>query len=433
MALRLIAAHGPDADWQQLRSAIETGDLCLLEQILAGRSVVTFVDDHGGTPLMHAVRHNQLAVATFLIEQGANVNAVRADGFTALLLATFFGYRDILQTLVASGANLKANTRFGTSAQTWATARGFYDIADYLRQQQDKLVFAPLKNENQARKHPVIQRNQASELKPAPQPTPPRSIVAQSIAASSPVEIVGEKSKITEGSTTPPIVRRLNDPPEIWDLVHENRTDFHAGSTFLSRIISAKPRTIVFTLAAILILVMGTLAGLGLRNYGKRPTVVEETSASSGPAAETNDAELIKTEGNKDPMPAEPTKTSVSPNENPVVKPEAGEALQPKLESTKSESFGSRSLVTSQRIKRRTRSSATAQEGLRVNDPIPTSDDLDKTSGPQKSQPVESTSNETRATENSPPVKRQTDSTTNSQLITRPFGSRVKPKTIQWP
>src|SRR5687767_10016418 len=253
MALRLIAAHGPDADWQQLRSAIETGDLCELEQILAGRSVINFVDDHGVTPLMHAVRHNQLTVATFLIDHGANVNAVRADGFTALLLATFFGYRDLLHTLVESGANLKANTRFGTSAQTWATARGFYDIAEYLQQQKDKLVFAPIKNENQARKHPVILRNQANEeLKPAPQRTPPRGIVAQSLAANSPVEIVGDKSKITEGSTTPPIVRRLKDPPEIWDLVHENPTDFRAGSTFLSRIISAKPTTIVFTLAAIL-------------------------------------------------------------------------------------------------------------------------------------------------------------------------------------
>jgi uncharacterized protein len=422
MALRLIAAHGPDADWQQLRSAIETGDLCELEQILAGRSVVNFVDDHGVTPLMHAVRHNQLAVARFLIEHGANVNAVRSDGFTALLLATFFGYRDLLQTLVESGANLKANTRFGTSAQTWATARGFYDIAEYLQQQQDKLVFAPFKNENQARKQPVLQRNQANEeLKPAPQTTLPRSIVAQSNAANSPAEIAGEKSKITEDSTTPPIVRRLKNPPEIWDLVNENPTDFHAGSTFLSRIISAKPTTIVFTLAAILILVMGTLAGLALRADRKRSTAVEETSASSGPA-----------EVNRDAIPSEPTQTLASPNENPVVKPEASESLQPKLESTQSESFGSRSLVASQRIKRQARTSATAQGGPRVNDPIPASEDLDKTSGPQKSL-VESTSNETRVTENSPPVKRQTDSTTNSQLITRPFGSRVKPKTIQWP
>lgn len=437
MALQLVATRCKETDWQQLRSVIETGDLRQLGEILANGSVINFAGDHGVTPLMHAVRHNQLAVVRSLIEHGADLNAVRADGFTALLLATFFGYFDVLHVLVENGANLKVNTRYATCAQTWATARGFHDIAQYLQEQQDTYslrVVGPLKADNQVPKRPGVHRDWPNEeLKPGPDDTPARSIVAQAAATPDSAQITDVKSEITERSTPPLIVRRLKDPPEIWDLVHESPNDFHSGSAFLSRIMSAKPKTIGFTLAVILIFFIGTFAGFRLRTEGERSTT-GEIAAPSGSAGGTNAGDaFIKPDIDKGPLPAEQTKSLVSPSENPEVKVEPTESLQPKLESTRSLT-GTRSLVvSSQRMERRQRASATAQEGTRLSDSIPRAEDVDKTSHPQTSQVVEPTSNETRVTENSLPVKKPTHSTTNTQLITRPFGSRVKPKTIQWP
>jgi Ankyrin repeat len=425
MALKLQARHPADGDWQQLRSAIETGDLSQLKRILVDSSMIDFVDQHGVTPLLHAVCHNQRAVVQLLIQHGAEVNAVRSDGFTALLLATFYGHNDILHALVESGANVKVTTRFGTSARTWAIARGFYDIAQYLEQQQDKgkqKFVRPLKNDDQAPKGLNSHRNWSRvELKQARPGTNPGSIVTQSDSA----EIIDIKSKTAERSPTPLSLRRLKSPPEIWDLVHATPTTFHPASAFLSRMTSAKPRTIMLTLAVSLILVV-MFAGLDLRTQGKRSAMTELAAPPRGETNGSNEAE--KTELNVNSMRSE-QKSPVSPNENPLAEP-TGSLHQ--LQLSESESSGTSSLLTSGRISRRPRSLAATPEDARVNDVTPVSEEVNKTQLPKTPETVGLTT-ETRVTENPLPVQKPAPSTTNSQLITRPFGSRVKPKTIQWP
>lgn len=61
-------------------------------------------------PLHSAVANNQYAIAAKLVEAGANVNAIQADGFTPLMGAAQNGDIDIARLLVDHGADLNART-----------------------------------------------------------------------------------------------------------------------------------------------------------------------------------------------------------------------------------------------------------------------------------------------------------------------------------
>ena len=58
----------------------------------------------GYTPLMTAARNNKLELVSFLIENGANVNAKGNDGTTALSLAVKKAHQDIIDVLKSNGA-----------------------------------------------------------------------------------------------------------------------------------------------------------------------------------------------------------------------------------------------------------------------------------------------------------------------------------------
>jgi ankyrin repeat protein len=84
-----------------------------------------------------------------LLEHGADPNAVRNDDFTALMLAAFSGYQEIVRILVEHGANTDAATRFGTTAQMWAASRTFKDVVHYLEHPeriQEATKVAPVAN-----------------------------------------------------------------------------------------------------------------------------------------------------------------------------------------------------------------------------------------------------------------------------------------------
>lgn len=60
------------------------------------------------TPLHSAVAGNHYAVAAKLIEAGANVNAIQADGFTPLMGAAQNGNLQMVELLLAHGADVNA-------------------------------------------------------------------------------------------------------------------------------------------------------------------------------------------------------------------------------------------------------------------------------------------------------------------------------------
>jgi hypothetical protein len=87
--------------------AAREGDLEAVKQSLAAGTSINAREPSGGaTPLNTAAMCGQTKVAAFLIEQGADVSVANNDGNTALHLASFFAYPDLVELLLKHGASV---------------------------------------------------------------------------------------------------------------------------------------------------------------------------------------------------------------------------------------------------------------------------------------------------------------------------------------
>jgi ankyrin repeat protein len=78
-----------------------------------------------------------------LLEKGANVNANRQDGMTALTLAVFFGHVDVVNVLLNKGADPRTRDCHGASAMDWASSRGYPNIVRLLKDAEFFKAAAP--------------------------------------------------------------------------------------------------------------------------------------------------------------------------------------------------------------------------------------------------------------------------------------------------
>ena len=74
--------------------------------------------------LLAAAREGQVEVVGSLLREGANVNAARGDGLTALHLAAEGGRGAVAEALIAAGAAVEAGTRIGHHTPLHLAARG---------------------------------------------------------------------------------------------------------------------------------------------------------------------------------------------------------------------------------------------------------------------------------------------------------------------
>src|SRR2546421_4462753 len=66
----------------------------------------------GRTPLIEAAINDHLSVVKFLVERGADVNKVDADGSSALLAAAFGGHLPIVEYLIEHGADINQTDKW---------------------------------------------------------------------------------------------------------------------------------------------------------------------------------------------------------------------------------------------------------------------------------------------------------------------------------
>lgn len=178
---------------------------------------------NGMTPLMHAVCDDSVDLVLTLLNDGADVNAKRNDGFTALALAAFFGRTRIVKLLLERGADVRVVTRFGTSPEMWAKARGFREIVDLLQG------------------GPEIAISSKSQVSYRPQQD-----VAITSDKNQTVESAEEKNSLHgRPLTVPRTLPEIHDPPPLIGPA------FHPGRAFIARLSSDRRSLAVLTIALI--------------------------------------------------------------------------------------------------------------------------------------------------------------------------------------
>ena len=91
---------------------------------------------HTWTPLMVAAAYNAKKVATLLVENGANVNAVNSEGISALMIAASKGSKEVTEILLAHGADTQIRAENGWTAFVHALANNHADIAKLLNEEE---------------------------------------------------------------------------------------------------------------------------------------------------------------------------------------------------------------------------------------------------------------------------------------------------------
>ena len=280
--------------WDLWRVA-ENGEVDQLEHVLARAGDVNARNKHGMTALMRAAHQGHEQMVRALLRHGADPNLTRNDKFTALALAAFFGHTNTVRTLIEHGAKTEVVTRCNTSAYMWANARTFTEAARCLKGYQ-----------------------------PAP-------------ATAVPVK-----------TAEPIVVKTLKDPPEIWDLVHEEPQEFTARSAFASRLKSTKT-TFAFRIAALLIVSATCLIGLWVFKGSQArslpeavPPVIPNAIPVVPQAAPSATEEVVKTEA-ETPQPVEVAEAPVELPPVQSVKPTAPRKMYSATRQSAPRSFPSSS------------------------------------------------------------------------------------------
>lgn len=237
----------------------ESGDVAKLQRVLARGADVNACDDSGVTALMVAAYHGRLEMVRALLEQGAELNAANSEGLTAAMLADDAGHEEIVRHLVALG----------------------------------------------------IKRNRTSHVA---EPQPSRFEEEESYEAIDDLAV--------PATSKDPRVRTLKEPPNIWDLVHENRKEFNPGSAFVGRLTSR--RYVVFAAILLIAAVGGAVAFMMVRD-----------SSGDKPASPVGQADRRSAKATLSPRSTPLNKTASSLKQN-FIKPARAEPTVSKTRNLKS-------------------------------------------------------------------------------------------------
>lgn len=105
-----------------LCSAARNGKLDMIQWLLEnGADIDAVSHDRGYSAVMDAVWKSNLPIVELLVNKGANLNFISRDGQTALILATGSENFDICRVLVENGADPTIKDRMGMSSIDYAT------------------------------------------------------------------------------------------------------------------------------------------------------------------------------------------------------------------------------------------------------------------------------------------------------------------------
>ena len=371
----------PDEVTLALWRAAEAGELHEVEVLLSRVTDLNACNEHGVTALMRAAQHGHAWVVRLLLAKGADANVVRNDKFTALSLAAFFGHTDVVRALMEHGADLKASTRHGTSPHMWATARTFNEVVDQLKHP----AAAPKPEERTPEARTVVK---PKAPKPVVKPMPAAAAVSAPVSSA--------------------IVRTLKEPPEIWDLVHEEPKGFNARSAFVGHLRSMR---LTFRIATAACLIGACIVGVWvLRGVHARSEITPDQQQNQPTAA-------IKVQNENKTFELR----SVEPVESPPAAA-ASDFIAPPVSTVTTESS---TAATTRRRSSHSRMVRTPEVNLDPPaQPAATESVQPRATSSEKSD-VKPRPTATETTKSSSPL--------SPQLITPAKNASTKSKVIQWP
>ncbi len=105
-----------------LLSAIKSGDVQKVGQLLSSRVSVNARGEGGITPLIAAAQTGNMDVISLLVDRNADINAQNDKGFTALMMAARGGHASAVKLLLAKGADRTIKNDTGFTAEEIANA-----------------------------------------------------------------------------------------------------------------------------------------------------------------------------------------------------------------------------------------------------------------------------------------------------------------------
>jgi len=127
-----IHALGVGCSLEGYFRAAETGNQEAISLFLGAKVHTETRNESDWTALMSAVYNDQMAVAAFLIEHGAHVNASESGGNTPLHWAAFAGRLSCCRLLVANQAMIDARSNFGWTPLYQAVSRNHMVVVAFL-------------------------------------------------------------------------------------------------------------------------------------------------------------------------------------------------------------------------------------------------------------------------------------------------------------
>jgi quinoprotein dehydrogenase-associated probable ABC transporter substrate-binding protein len=121
MQQRVRAGASPD---DELQSALKANDPARVAWLMRNGADGDALDAQGRTPLQHAIRLRQLAVGEALLDGGANLEARDGDGWTALMTALWTGDVETVDWLLAHKPRLDVESDDGWVPLTVAIRNG---------------------------------------------------------------------------------------------------------------------------------------------------------------------------------------------------------------------------------------------------------------------------------------------------------------------
>jgi len=118
--------------YDNIRDAIEEGNLAALARMLSSTPADTVVADDGRTLLMFAVEETNLPAVELLVDRGARLDLRDSHGMTALALATEIGFEEAVEALLRAGADPNVHDLTGATALDIAEEHAAHDISGLL-------------------------------------------------------------------------------------------------------------------------------------------------------------------------------------------------------------------------------------------------------------------------------------------------------------